>query len=196
MRHQVHISKGIFLERRFNEIESILRKDHGSPSPRDLHMLSLWPEFLKFTFLWALMWQSEGHQEEDVPPASTLGFPWWPNPKAKYTGTVSLAQISYVWLLSFLCLTTLQTSKGTDNISNHLPGHSLQSLPPVGFSTMKNFLLHICWPNRCRGPLPANRFCRRGYHHQFTGAKSHHGRYSARIFHFIPFNPQIVMLTL
>ena len=143
MRHQVHISKGIFLERRFNEIESILRKDHGSHSPRDLHMLSLWLEFLKFTFLWVLVWQSEGHQEEDVPPASTLGFPRWPNPKAKYTGTVSLAQISYVWLLLFPCLTTLQTSMGIDNVSNHLLGHSAQSLPPVGFCTMKNFFSSI-----------------------------------------------------
>ena len=60
----------------------------------------------------------------------------------------------------------------------------------------KLFLLHICWPNKCRGPLSANRFYRRGYHHRFTGADSHHGRYLARIFHFIPFNPQIVMLTL
>lgn len=59
----------------------------------------------------------------------------------------------------------------------------------------KLFLL-ICWPNKCRGHLPANRLCRRGYHHRFIGAESHHGRYSARIFHFIPFNPQIVMLTL
>ena len=112
-------------------------------SPRDLHMLSLWPEFLKFTFLWVLMWQSEGHQEEDVPPASTLGFPRWPKPKEKYTGTVSLAQISYVWLLPFPCLTTLQTSKGTDNISNCLRGHSPQSLPPVGFSTVENFFSFI-----------------------------------------------------
>ena len=60
----------------------------------------------------------------------------------------------------------------------------------------KLLLLHICRSNKCRGPLPANRLCRRGYHHRFMGAESHHGRYSARIFHFIPFNPQIVMLTL
>ena len=85
----------------------------------------------------------EGHQEEDVPPASTQGFPRWPKPKAKYTGTVSLAQISCVWLLPFPCLTTLQTSKGIGNISNCLPGHSPQSLPPAGFSAVENFFSSI-----------------------------------------------------
>ena len=34
----------------------------------------------------------------------------------------------------------------------------------------KRLLLHICQSNKCRGPLPANRLCRRGYHHRFISS--------------------------
>lgn len=136
------ISKGIFLERRFNEIEKHTQERSWQSVPEIyicyLCDLNFWNSPSVGTNV-----VSEGHQEEDVPSASTLGFPRWPKPKAKYTGTVSLAQISYVWLLPFLCLTTLQTSKGIDNIWTPLPGHSPQSLPLVGFSTVENFFSSI-----------------------------------------------------
>lgn len=179
MRHQNHISKGIFLERRFNEIESILRKDHGSQFQRFTYAISVTLNFWNSPFCGTNVaeWGASGRM---FPLPPLLGFPRWPKPKAKYTGTVQSCP-------DFLCVApSVSLSPAPSDPARGIDASQTlyQAILPQKSSSGrilysgKLFSSIFVGQTNLEAPFLQTDSVG-GYHHRFTGADSHHGRYLA-----------------